>query len=203
MEGYLKLARPDIIRSVYNSPEKWGLKYKEYGKSENIKDYSEVEVSEMLKGVYSKSGYLLVDGNYFINVKDVIQAGCTWETVTSNIKLDSSQPIPINQIRTFYVRNYYLITKDCVNGTNKHFINSYLSKIKIIHPGRGRFKGLYSISNSYVCVQSFGHGYVPKDLFHPIKFYINGVFFNDQYRISDFVVDSELQVSYITNQIIH
>ena len=197
MEGYLKLARPNIIKSVYNNPEKWGLKYKEYGKSDNIKDYSEEEISEMLKGVYSKSGYLLVDGDYFINVKDVIQAGCTWETVTSNVKLDLYQSISINQIRSFYVKNYYLITKGVVNGTNKHFINSYLSKIKVIHSGRGQFRGLYSISNSYVCVQSFGHGYVPKDLFHPIKFYINGVFFNDQYHISDFVVDSELQISNI------
>ena len=197
MEGYLKLARPNIIKSVYNNPEKWGLKYKEYGKSDNIKDYSEEEISEMLKGVYSKSGYLLVDGDYFINVKDVIQAGCTWETVTSNVKLDLYQSISINQIRSFYVKNYYLITKGVVNGTNKHFINSYLSKIKVIHSGRGQFRGLYSISRSYESVQSFGHGYVPKDLFHPIKFYINGVFFNDQYHISDFVVDSELQISNI------
>lgn len=203
MGGYLKLARPSVIRSVYKNPENWGLKYKEYGKSENIKDYSEEEVSEMLKGVYSKSGYLLVDGDYFINVKDVIQAGCTWKAVTSDVKLDLSQPIPINKIRTFYVKDYYLITRNDVNGTNKHFINSYLSKIKVIHSGRGQFRGLYSISRSYESVQSFGHGYVPKDLFHPIKFYFNGVFFGDQYRIDDFVVDSELQVFYIENQIIH
>lgn len=202
MGGYLKLARPSVIKSVYKNPENWGLRYKEYGKSENIKDYSEEEVSEMLKGVYSKSGYLLVDGDYFINVKDVIQAGCTWETVTSDVKLDLSQPIPINKIRTFYVKDYYLITRNDVNGTNKHFINSYLSKIKVIHSGRGRFRGLYSISRGHESVQSFGHGYVPKDLFHPIKFYFNGVFFDDQYRIDDFVVNSELQVSYIENQII-
>lgn len=196
MEGYLKLARPNIIRSVYNNPEKWELKYKEYGKSDNIKDYSEEEISEMLKGVYSRSGYLLVDGNYFINIKDVIQAGCTLKTVTSSTELDLSQPIPIKKIRTFYVENYYLITKNDYNGTNKHFINSYLTNIKVIRPGIGSYKGLFSHTRAYDTVQNFGHGYVPKDLFHPIKFYINGVFFSDQYRISDFVVDSDLQIIY-------
>lgn len=195
MGGYIKLAGQSIIKSVYKHPENWGLMYKEYGKSENIKDYSEEEVSEMLKGVYSKSGYLLVDGDYFINVNDVIQCGCTLKTITSNTRLDLSKPIPIKKIRTFYVENYYLITRNSVNGNNKHFINSYLSKIRIINPGRGRFRGLYSLPNYYMCVQSFGHGYVPKDLFHPIKFYFNGVFWGDQYRISDFLVDTELKIN--------
>lgn len=108
MGGYIKLAGQSIIKSVYKHPENWGLMYKEYGKSENIKDYSEEEVSEMLKGVYSKSGYLLVDGDYFINVNDVIQCGCTLKTITSNTRLDLSKPIPIKKIRTFYVENYYL-----------------------------------------------------------------------------------------------
>lgn len=196
MGGYIKLARPDLIRSVYEHPEKYLLKYKEYGKSDNIKDYSREEISEMLYGIYSHSGHLLVDGDYFINVKDVIQAGCTWKNVTLNKKLDLSNPILINEIRTFYVENYYLITRNSVNGINKHYINSYLSKIKVIRPGRGRFKGLYSIANIYQCVKLFPQGYVPKDLFHPIKFYFNDVFFNNQYKIDDFVVNTEFKLSF-------
>lgn len=200
MEKYLKLARPSVIKSVYEHPEQWLLKYKEFGKSHDIKDYSKEEVSQMLYGIYPYSGYILVDGDYFINIKDVIQAGCTLKTLTSSCKLDLSNPVPIDKIRTFYVENYYLITRNSVNGTNKYYINSYLLKVKGVRHGRGRFKRLYSIANNYQCLQSFPHGYVPKDLFYPIEFYINSVFFGDQYRICDFVVDSELQVSYIGNQ---
>lgn len=65
MEGYIKPVRTDLIRSVYEHPEKWLLKYKEYGKSDNIKDYSREEVTEMLYGAYPHKGYLLVDGDYF------------------------------------------------------------------------------------------------------------------------------------------
>lgn len=36
--------------------------------------------------LYTKQESLLVDGNYFINVKDVIQTGCTLETIDSTKK---------------------------------------------------------------------------------------------------------------------
>ena len=196
MEGYIKPVRTDLIRSVYEHPEKWLLKYKEYGKSDNIKDYSREEVTEMLYGAYPHKGYLLVDGDYFINVKDVIQAGCTLKDVTVDRKSDLFHSTPINRIRTLYVENYYLITNDCVNGVNKHSINSYLSKVKAIHHGRGRFHRLYSISNTYKSDLSFSNGDVPKDLFHPIKIYFNGVFFDDQYRVDNFSVDTDLKISF-------
>lgn len=155
-----------------------------------------IHIIEFKKFLSLEEFKIKIYGRIFINVNDVIQCGCTLKTITSNTRLDLSKPIPIKKIRTFYVENYYLITRNSVNGNNKHFINSYLSKIRIINPGRGRFRGLYSLPNYYMCVQSFGHGYVPKDLFHPIKFYFNGVFWGDQYRISDFLVDTELKISY-------
>ena len=39
-------------------------------------------------------------------------------------------------------------------------------------------------------MQSFKEGYFPKDLYHPIKRKINGLFFDDDYRINDFKVIS-------------
>lgn len=195
MKDFFKCTNSDVIKRVYEHPENFGLKYKEFGKSDNIKDYSVEEISKMLCGVYTDTGYLLVDGDYFINVNEVIQAGCTLEDVTTKVKLDLSKPIPINQIQTFYIKNYYLITQSITGGTNKHYISSFLfKKAKMIYLGRCRFKGLYRISNSYKCLQVFGNTYLPKDLFYPIKLAVNDVFFHDHYRIDDFIVDSKLTI---------
>lgn len=195
MGDYFKNTNHSVIRRVYEHPENFGLRYKEFGKSDNIKDYSEDEISQMLNGVYTDSGYLLVDGDYFINVNEIIQAGCKLETVTSDVKLDLSEPIPIHLIRTFYVKNYYLVTQSNVGASNKHYISSYLyKKAKMIHLGHGRFRGLYSVANSYKSLQIFGDSYLPKDLFYPIKLAVNDLFFHDHYRIDDFIVDSELKI---------
>lgn len=194
MKQHLKLARPSVIKRVYSNPEKCGLRYKDYGKSENIKDYSKEEISDMLKGVYSEKGYLLTDGDYFINVNDVIQAGCTLKTVTSPRRLNLALPISVDDVRTFYVKDYYLITRNDSSGPNKHFINSYLVKAKAVRIGHWRYRYFFGIANTDKSMQTLNQNNIPQSLFNPIKKYINELFFGDSYKIKDFIVDSELQI---------
>ena len=42
-------------------------------------------------------------------------------------------------------------------------------------------------------LQKFKEGKFPKDLYIPIKTHINQLFFRDDYRIDDFVVESEIK----------
>jgi len=144
--------------------------------------------------LYTKQESLLVDGNYFINVKDVIQTGCTLETIDSTKKIDPTQPIIVTDIKTYFFKDYYVITKDSTNRTIKHTINSYLTKKKVLHLNKTRFSGLYGLKNNDTQFINFTNGIFPKILFHPIKFYFNRIFFYDQYYISDFIVDTNLRI---------
>jgi len=189
MEKIKKIEKSKIDK-VYNRPDRSGLAYKLYGKSEDINDYSEREINEMLLGIYRDKKYLLVDGDYFVNLENVIKSECILQDVSYYKKptlktfKDNSCNF-ISNIRTFYVKDYYIVTKEPVAGITKHKISKYLYNIGFLNSGRGKFRGLFSISNHYQTLQG---GSYPKDLFHPIKRYINGLFFSDDYKISDFKV---------------
>jgi hypothetical protein len=193
----LKTKPTAIINKTRNNPR--GLKYIEFGKSKNIYDYNEEEISQMLFGVYTHKGMLLVDGDYFINVNSVTQAICELEDLTfikkPNLEdLKTNNHSFIQNIRTFYVKNYYLITNEEFAGLKKHKISIYLLKIGFLKQGRNNFRGLFSVSNDYKTVQSFNGKKYPKDLFHPIKNYINGLFFVDDYKIVNFIIESKLKI---------
>lgn len=193
----LKTKPTAIINKTRNNPS--GLKYIEFGKSKNIYDYNEEENSQMLFGVYTHKGMLLVDGDYFINVNSVTQAICELEDLTfikkPNLEdLKTNNHSFIQNIRTFYVKNYYLITNEEFAGLKKHKISIYLLKIGFLKQGRNNFRGLFSVSNDYKTVQSFNGKKYPKDLFHPIKNYINGLFFVDDYKIVNFIIESKLKI---------
>jgi len=193
----LKTKPKALIDKARRNPN--GIKFEEYGKSKEIYDYSENEISEMLFGVYTHKGMLLVDGDYFIDMNNVFQVVCELENVTYDKKpsledLKTNSHNTIDNIKTFYLKNYYLITKDKFGGETKHRITRFLCKIGVIRQGRNNFRGLYSIGNSYKTVQAYNGKKYPKDLFHPIKFYINGLFFVDQYKITDFIVKSEIRI---------
>lgn len=193
----LKRKSQVLIDKTRKNPN--GLKFEEYGKSTQIYDYSENEISEMLFGVYTHTGMLLVDGDYFINMNNVYQIVCELENVTYDKKpnledLKTNNHNTIDNIKTFYLKNYYLITKDKFSGETKHRITRYLSKVGVIRQGRNNFRGLFSIGNFYKTIQGYNGKKYPKDLFHPIKFYINGLFFEDQYKITDFIVESEIRI---------
>lgn len=197
---YVNLASEKTLRAVRKNPINFGLRYKEYGHSVSILDYSDEKITEMLLGVYTDTKHLLVDGDYFIDMKDVIRTGCILEDVSYKKKpalnVDGTKNYSINNIQYFYVKGYFLITKNEVNGREKHFINSYLLKTKAIRLSRGKHEGLYCIKNDYELLQVFKDVYLPKDLFHAIKYCINGTFWRDQYKISDFIVESETKTNW-------
>lgn len=187
------------INKVKRYPERSGLKFEEYGKSKEISDYTQEEISDMLQGVYNHKQMLLVDGDYFIDMNNVTQAVCELEDATYEKKptledYKTNAHNTIQNIRTFYVKNYFLITKDKFGGKTKHSINRFLTKTGIIKNGRNQFRGLYSNKNAYKTIQTFNGKKYPKDLYHPIKVYINGVFFENQYKIDNFIVESKLKI---------
>lgn len=193
----IKTINKTKLNKILKNPDASGLAYKKYGKSENIKDYSEREISEMVLGIYSHKKYLLVDGDYFVNLNEVKATECILEDVTYDKKptletFKDNTCNAISNIRTFYIKDYFLITEDSNGETTKHKITKYLYKIGFLNSGRGKYNGLYSIANDYATIQQ---GLFPKDLYHPIKRYINGLFFSDDYRVSDFTVISSLKIT--------
>lgn len=184
----IKKVQKSIINKIYKNPNSSGLSYDIYGKYNSIKEYSEDEINEMYLGIYRHKKHLLVDGDYFINIENVIKTECVLESVSYYKKpsIESTKDNSCNlisNIRTFYIRDYYLVTKDPVFGNTRHRITRFLYKIGFLNIGRGKYIGLYSIANDYKTILN---GKYPKDLYHPIKKYINGLFFNDDYKIYDF-----------------
>jgi len=140
------------------------------------------------------------DGDYAINLNNVKKAYCTLENVTYIKKptqddYKTGRHNVISNIRTFYIRNYFLIT-DKPEGwdTTEHDITKYLWRAGAFRKGSGNFKELYSIANDYVALQEFETGLFPKDLFYPIKQFINGAFFEDDYKIKDFSVTTDIKI---------
>jgi len=196
----VKKVRKEVINRIRKNPENSNLRFKEFGKSNDIKEYSDEEISEMYHGIYRSKDHLMVlgDDDIFINLNDVIKTGCTLEKVSyfgksTNRELIGITPNTIQTIRTFYVKDYFLITANKVNGSNRHFISHFLWKTGAIKTGRGQFARLFSIGNYYMDLQKFKEGKFPKDLYIPIKTHINQLFFRDDYRINDFVVESEFR----------
>lgn len=187
------------IRKIRRAPSDSGLHFKMFGRSTELSEYSDREITEMIYGIYKDKKIVAVDNGYFIDLNDVIEAVCALDKVSYFKKptkedLKTNRHNSIKNIRTFYIKDYLLVTKSKVNGTTKHSIANLLCKIGAINKGRKKFVGLYSTANHYQTLQAFGEGSVPKDLFHPIKRHINGLFFNDDYRISKFRVESKLKI---------
>lgn len=186
--------RNELIKRIHSNLKKKDLLYDDFKIPNGWKQFLG-EIDKMYYTIYVATGWILVDGDYFINMKDVIQTGCILEAVTYHQKPTQEEQKEIScdtihNIKTFYIKDYFLVTKSKENEIEKHPITNFLYNIDAIQAGRGRFVGLYSIESSYESMQIFKEGYFPKDLYHPIKRQINGLFFDDDYRINDFKVIS-------------
>ena len=192
----IKLIPKFKLDRIREYPDQSNLKFKDFGKSPNINDYSDREIAEMVYGIYRFSRRLLIQ-DVFVDLEDVIKAECILKEVTyinkptKESNKHNSHNV-ISNIRTFYVEDYFLITREPIGGLTKHSITRFLQMIGVLIPGRGKFRGMSSISNDYKTLQG---GIFPKDLFYPIKHYINGLFFNDDYKISDFEVISSFEIT--------
>lgn len=195
----LRTIPQSTINKIRRNPKESRLAYLEYGKFSDINKYSDREITELIYGIYKFQTILLTDGDYFLNLNDVIKSVCKLENVTY-IQKPTKEDFKTNahnsfrNIRTFYVSNYYLITEKEVCGTTEHKITAFLHKTGAINKGRNQFSNLFSCRNHYQTLQDFKNGLFLKDLYHPIKRYINGLFFNDDYRIGEFEVKSSFSI---------
>lgn len=145
----------------------------------------------------------LTDGDYSINLNNVIAAYCILEKVTYIKKptlkdYETGNHNVIKNIRSFYVSKYCLVTQSPEGwGETEHDITKYLFRAKGMKKGRHNFHGLYGISNDYAVLQQFQRGLYPKDLFHPIKHSINEALFDDSYKIKDFYVKGKFSIKSI------
>jgi hypothetical protein len=161
-----------------------GLEFEKFGRSSNIMDYSDRELNEMILGIYRDSKHLKVDEGYFIDVSNVQKVICVLKDISYSrrMKLQPKEVIKLQDIRNFYVTDYFLETIDKFENTVTHKITDYLRKVGGISLGKGKYNQLYSIPNDF---KTFYNG-IPVDLFYPIQNYINGLFFDDDYYISNF-----------------
>ena len=178
------------IRKHWNDS---GLAFEKLGRSSNISDYSDREINEMLLGIYKDSKHLMVDEGYFIDVAQAQKASCTLVDVSYSrrIKPDPNSALKLQDIRNFYVGDYFVETKEPFSDKQIHKVTGYLKKIGGISLGKGQYSHLYSIPNDFKTF--FGDS--PADLFYPIQRYINGLFFDDDYRISNFEVISKISIA--------
>lgn len=195
----LKKIDKSYLNKVRNAPNKSGLVFDQYGKSPNINDYTDREITEMVYGLYIDKKMLLVDGDYFIDLDDVVEVICELDQASYFKKptredYKTNRHNVISNIRTFYIRSYWLVTKEEVHGEKKHKITRLLFKIGAIRQGRNKLNKLYSVSNDYSVFQKFKQGLYPKDLYHPIKIFINELFYQDEYKISNFKVESKIEL---------
>lgn len=186
------------INRIRNFPLKSGLAYQRYGKSSDIKEYSDREITEMFHGIYKDDAKLLVDGDYFIDLYKVDEIICQLERVSYYKKptakdYETNAHNSICNIKTFFIKDYLLNTEIEFNGVTLHRISNFLHHLGAFNQRRDK-NGLYSISNDYNSLQSFKDGLFPKDLYHPIKKFINGLFFIDEYFISNFKVESKIRI---------
>ncbi|MHA3044540.1 hypothetical protein JSO61_004260 [Riemerella anatipestifer] len=186
----VKLITEEKINQIKKNPEKFGINLELFEKELSYSSERK-RISEVFYGAYIGNKLLKVDDNYFINVCTIEKAVCELEKVSL---IDKTKSVSIKNIRTFYVKNYYLHTSEEFNGKLKHQITEFLNKIgqlnkRILENGR-----LYSINNSYQAFQHYKNKKAPKDLYHPIKKGINDTFFRDDYKIDDFEVITNIQI---------
>lgn len=178
------------LNKIRKNPRDSGLEFERFGRSIDIKDYSDRELNEMLLGIYKDSHQLLVDGGYFIDVTQASKATCILKDISYSrrIKPGPIANIKLQSIRNFYIQDYFLETTEQFSNSYQHKITGYLKKIGGITLGKGKYSAFYSIPNDF---KKFYNNH-PIDLFYPIQHYINSMFFGDDFHISDFEVISHL-----------
>lgn len=139
---------------------------------------------------------LRVDSGAVIDLNNAVKAICYLADVSyiknpdkSDLKTNAHNNI--KNIRTFYVKSYYLV----MNDGEMHNITDLLYRTSnMMTQGHGEHTGLYSIKNAYRRLQSFKGVYQPKDLYHAIKIYVNAAYAQDDYFIDNFKVESNIKI---------
>lgn len=195
----LKSISPREINRIRLAPSESGIPYQIYGKHENIKMYTDQELSEMSNGVFKDKKFIRTDGDYFVNLNDVNEIVCVLQTASyhkepSRQDYSSNAHNHIKNIRTFYVKDYILVTNQAVFGKLRHPITNWLARVGGISKGRNNFRGLFSVANYEGTLRVSQHMLVPTALYTPIKYYINELFFDVTYHIKNFSVEGAILI---------
>jgi hypothetical protein len=104
-----------------------GLAFEKLGRSSNIADYSDREINEMLLGVYKDSKHLMVDEGYFIDLTQARKASCILVDVSYSrrIKPAPNSVLSLQDIRNFYIEDYFIETEEAFSNRYKHKITGY------------------------------------------------------------------------------
>lgn len=185
--GIPRQSKSDIRNALYSQ---WGEK--EIG-SEGL--FTHAEFWKIHLGLDLRRKEIDFREGYSIEFKDIIAWGCN----LTGIRPDSGKKqLPLKQfvddIKTYYVSEYFLQTSKEVAGKKLHPIGELLFKIGLINKAKGKYEGQYLISSYYLSIQSFHSGIFPKDLFYPVKQLCGYLFNGDQYRVRDFWVKDELKI---------
>ena len=176
------------LKKVKTNPEEFIKGYSIYRKNENIEKYDDNEIREMLIGIFKKEKHLMVDEQYFIPINNVIKVMCI---VANTTLLKTNKEINevdfkdnITLIKTFFVKDFFLITSKKINDSYRHKITDYLYKMGGYNRARGKNSSFYNIPNDTKLL----YKNYPVDLYHPIKRYIGEIFYGDGQNVFDFEV---------------
>lgn len=186
----VKIITEENYKKIIKNPERFKIDMN-LSKEEKAYLLSKDIISEMLVGAYSNFQKLKVDENYLVNINSVFKTICELEKVSL---INKQKPVSIENIRTFYIKNYYLITKEEFNGKTKHKISEFLVSAGHINKGRLENKELYSTQNSYKVYQYYNGVKIPKDLFIPIKLGINDTFFSNHFAIDNLEIKTNVTI---------
>ena len=153
----------------------------------------------MSNGVFKDKKIIRTDGDYFVDLNDVKEIVCVLQTASyhkepSRQDYSSNDHNHIKNIRTFYVKDYILVTNQAVLDKFRHPITNWLARVGGINKGRNNFRGLFSVANYEGTLRGSQHMLVPTALYTPIKYYINELFFDVTYHIKNFSVEGDLQI---------
>lgn len=168
------------------------------GKEHDPEMLTDQEIAEMSYGFFRDKKAMLT-GDYFLDMNKVVGAYCTLQDV-SYIKPPTQSDYEthshkiIDNIRTFFFKDYFLLTDELINGEISHRITNNLLSAGAIHKGNASHRGLNRVFNKNKSFQKYKAGYFPTDLFDPIKLYVNEFFFEDSYWINDFYLKTGIEI---------
>lgn len=192
MNPKIKLIDKQLINKIKYKKEDNKLLFGLFGKYDSVSQYTDEEISEMYYGIYKDRKILVSDDGEIVEMNKISSGCCKLSGITYIDSKDrkSNMNINISQVKAFKIEDYFLEESDIIGNIHQYKISELLSKLGALKKMKSEFGNYYCIQNSYKELQSFNKCLIPKDLYQPIKLYINGLFFNDHYYIDNFRIES-------------
>lgn len=187
-----------VFRKYRAGNTRYDRSYYPKGKEHDPEMLTDQEITEMSYGFF-KDKKAILTGDYFIDMNKVVGAFCTLHDVSyfktpTRLDYKTDNHCTIGNIRTFYLRDFILITEEPINNQIYHRITNNLLSAGAILKGNASHRDLSRVFNKNKTLQNFHRGYAPTDLFAPIKLYINDFFFEDSYKVDDFFIETSIQI---------